>query len=45
MKKTAMKWREVRPGETDRSVEIERVMGGFVGDEWLVIVAGLLGSK
>lgn len=30
-----MKWKEVRPRETDRnrSMEVERVMGEFVGDE------------
>lgn len=30
-----MKWREVRPRETDRDrgVEVGRVMGEFVGDE------------
>lgn len=41
-----MKWREVRPRETDRdrSVEVERGMGEFVGDEWLVIGTGLSDS-
>lgn len=41
-----MKWREVRPGETDRnrSTEVGRVMGEFAGDEWLVIGAGLWDS-
>lgn len=41
-----MKWREVRPRETDRnrSMEVERVMGEFVGDEWLVIGAGFSDS-
>ena len=33
----------MRPGETDRnrSMEVERVTGEFVGDEWLVIGAGI----
>lgn len=41
-----MKWREVRCREMDRhrSVEVERVMGEFVEDEWLVIGAGLTDS-
>lgn len=36
----------MRPRETDRnrSMEVERVMGEFVGDEWLVIGAGLSDS-
>lgn len=34
-----MKWGEVRP--RNRSMEVGRVMGEFVGDEWLVIGAGL----
>lgn len=39
-----MKWRKVssRKTDRDRSVEEGRVMGEFVGDEWLVIGAGLL---
>lgn len=41
-----MKWREVSTRETDRdrSVQVGRVMGEFVGDEWLVIGAGLSDS-
>ncbi len=41
-----MKWREVRPRETDRSrsMEVGRVMREFVGDEWLVIGAVLSDS-
>lgn len=41
-----MKWREVRPRETDRdrSVEVERAMREFAGDDWLVMGAGLLDS-
>lgn len=41
-----MKCRAVRPRETDRNrnVEVERVMGEFVGDEWLVMGAGISDS-
>ena len=41
-----MKWREVRLIKTDRDrrVEVERVMGEFVRDEWLVIETGLSDS-